>query len=281
MKLGIHTKINEGFAKAVERLVQLDCNTCQVFSRSPRGGKARVWSADEVKTFRDLCRRHQISPVVVHIPYIINPATSDPEMHAYAVSIIKEDLARADLLGAAYLVLHMGSHRGQGPERGLAQVTEALQSALKGYHGQTVLLLENTAGAGSEVGVTFEQLHHILAELKPYQAGICFDTCHGFAAGYDLSGPPSVEETLREFDRLLGLANLKLIHLNDSTFPLGSTKDRHADIGWGKIGERGIKAVLQHPRLRDLPFILETPAGSDADWACNLAEVRRLVRGRQ
>lgn len=278
MRIGIHTSISGGLDKAVKRLASLGCNACQMFSRSPRGGKARVLGETEVKLFRKLCEKNDIDPVVIHIPYLVNPATPDPQMHEYAVSQIKEDMERANLLGAAYLVLHMGSHRGEGVEKGLSQVIKAFNMALEGYLGETRLLLENTSGAGKEVGSTFEQLKEILDGLENKKAGICFDTCHGFAAGYDLSDAAKVEATVEEFDRIIGISNLKLVHANDSMFPLGSTKDRHADIGKGYIGEQGFTALLNHPNLQDVPFILETPADSDEDWMRNLETMRSLVK---
>lgn len=276
MRIGIHTSIGKGFDQAVMRLVRLGCNACQIFSRSPRGGKARALGENEVQVFRQLCEEHDISPVVVHIPYVLNPATSDPEMHEYAVSMIREDMARSNLLGASYLVLHMGSHRGEGPEKGVAQVIKTLNAALDGYNGDTTLLLENTSGAGREVGGTFAQLHQILDGLNNGKSGICFDTCHAFAAGYDLFDNEKVAATVEKLDDIIGLSHLKLIHANDSMFPLGSTRDRHADIGKGHIGETGFKAIINHPSLRDVPFILETPADSDDDWARNLETMKRL-----
>ena len=277
MRLGIHTKINEGFARAVERLALLGCNACQMFSRSPRGGKARILGADEVNLFRDLCVRHDVNPVAVHIPYVLNLATSDPAMHEYAITMVKEDMARANALRASFLVLHMGSHKGEGIDRGLAQVAKALNSAFLGYEGDTMLLLENTSGAGKEVGSTFLQLKQVLDEVKTPQVGICFDTCHGFAAGYDLSDHEKVVNTIMELDKVIGLSNLNLIHANDSMFPLGSTRDRHVDIGKGYIGEAGFQAILNHPKLQEVPFILETPAEQDKDWARNLNTIRRLA----
>lgn len=277
MRLGIHTKINEGFAKAVLRLAKLNCNACQMFSRSPRGGKARVLTDEEVREFRQLCEQYDIDPVVVHIPYVLNLATSDPAKHEYAISMVREDMVRADLLGASYLVLHMGSHHGEGPEQGLAQVAKALNTALADYNGGTILLLENTSGAGKEVGHTFGQLKTVLDRLESRRTGICLDTCHAFAAGYDLSDNDAVISTIAELDRVIGLTRLKLIHANDSMFPLGSTKDRHADIGRGFIGEAGFRAILNNPQLNDVPFILETPAEADEDWQRNLETVRKIA----
>lgn len=277
MRLGIHTSIGAGFDKAVKNLVDLNCNACQLFSRSPRGGKARTLGNSEVQTFRNLCSKHDISPVVIHIPYVLNPATSDSEMHEYATAMIREDINRADTLGASHLVLHMGSHRGAGMETGLSQVVKALNNAVKDYQGQTVLLLENTSGAGSEVGNTFEQLAWILERLDTSSAGICFDTCHGFAAGYDLSDHNKVDNIVNQIEGIIGLSRLKIIHANDAMFPLGSTKDRHAHIGQGYIGEQGFKALLHHPELQGIPFILETPIDDKGDWSSNLATMRRLA----
>lgn len=277
MRLGIHTSIGGGFEKAVKHLVDLNCNACQMFSRSPRGGKARVLGEKEVETFRALCEKNDIDPVAVHIPYVLNLATSDPAMHEYAVSMVKEDLERANLLGASYLVLHMGSHRGEGIETGLSQVAKALEHSLEGYDGNTTVLLENTSGAGKEVGFTFEHLKWVLDQLKTPKAGICFDTCHGFAAGYDLTSGEKVKETFEKLDDLVGISNLKLIHANDSMYPIGSTKDRHAHIGQGYIGEDGFKAILRHPKLKKIPFILETPIDEKGGWAENISAMRRLA----
>lgn len=276
MRLGIHTSISGGFDKAVARLVKLGCNACQIFSRSPRGGKARALGENEVRIFRDLCNQHDINPVAVHIPYVLNLAAVETDKHDYAVAMVKEDMERANLLGASYLVLHMGSHRGAGKETGLQQVAGVLNRALADYDGETVLLLENTSGAGSEVGSTFEELRMVLDQVKTPKTGICFDTCHGFAAGYDLAGFDQVQLTIGRLEQMVGIDKLKLIHLNDSMFPLGSSKDRHADIGSGHIGEEGFKAILQHPKLTDIPLILETPADKDEDWLKNLNTVRRL-----
>ncbi len=279
MRVGIHISISGGFTKAVKRLLELGCNSCQMFSRSPRGGKARDLKEDEVTTFRELCSINDINPVVVHIPYVLNLATPDPDMHRYAAQMVREDLERADALGAAYLVLHMGSHKGEGTEKGLRQVSGALTTALEGYCGNTVLLLENTSGAGSEVGYLFEHLAAVLQMLESDNAGICFDTCHGFAAGYDLSTYERVNGTVDKFDSIIGIDKLKLIHANDAMFPLGSAKDRHADIGAGHIGEEGFRAILNHTLLKDKPFILETPAAGDADWKRNIEALKALLEG--
>lgn len=277
MRLGIHTSISGGFDKAVKNLAELKCNACQIFSRSPRGGKARVLSAEELSLFRQLCETYDINPVVVHIPYVLNLATPDLEMHNYATAMVQEDIERANALGAAYLVLHMGSHRGAGIDEGLNQVSKALVKVLENYDGKTMLLLENTSGGGKEVGFKFEHLKKVLDDLASPKAGICFDTCHGFAAGYDLSDEEKVNSVMEEMDAILGLDNLHIIHANDSMFPLGSTKDRHAHIGKGYIGENGFRAILKHPALINKTFILETPVDDENSWQQNLDTMRSLA----
>ncbi len=278
MRLGIHISIGGGLAKAAQDLAQLECRAGQIFSRSPRGGKAKKLDPQEVALFRQLCVSNDIAPVVVHIPYVLNLATGDPEMHAYAVNMVKEDLVRADMLGAKYLVLHMGSHRGIGEEKGLTQVARALQEVLCDYSGETVLLLENTAGSGSEVGYSFAHLATVLAAIGDAKTGICFDTCHGFAAGYDLSGEKEVAATIESIDRIVGLNRLKLIHANDAMYQLGSKKDRHAHIGHGHIGAAGFRALLHHPAIKDVAFILETPVNEQGDFAYNLNVMRHLAK---
>jgi len=277
MRFGIHVSIGGGLAKAAQELAGLGGNACQMFSRSPRGGKAKKLDPQEVLIFRQLCAGHDIDPVVVHIPYVLNLAAADPEMHAYAADMVREDMVRANLLGARYLVLHMGSHRGAGEEKGLAQVVLALREVLRDYAGETVLLLENTAGGGSEVGYSFEHLAAVLAGIGHAKTGICFDTCHGFAAGYDLAGEKAVDATIESLEKTVGLKRLKLIHANDAMFPLGSKKDRHAHIGQGYIGETGFRALLHHPALAEVPFVLETPVNEQGDYASNLQALRRLA----
>ncbi|TLM99680.1 deoxyribonuclease IV [bacterium] len=278
MRFGFHVSIGGGLPKAVGELAKLEAGACQMFSRSPRGGKAKKLDPQEVRLFRELCTKHDINPVVVHIPYVLNLATSDPEMHAYAVDMVREDMERANTLGARYLVLHLGSHRGAGEEKGLAQVMLALQEVLRIYTGETVLLLENTAGGGAEVGYSFEHLAVLMAGIAHEKTGICFDTCHGFAYGYDLAGERAVDDTFNALDKIVGLRHLKLIHANDSMFPIGSKKDRHAHIGRGYIGETGFRAILRHPALQDVPFILETPVDEQGDFATNLETLRRLAQ---
>ncbi len=277
MKFGIHVKIGKGLGEAVKTAVSYGCDTFQMFSRSPRGGKARAFGSDELKTFHALRQENSIAPVVVHAPYILNLANPDQEMHDYAISLVREDMDRAARLGAEYLVVHVGSHRGSGEAVGLEQMAKGVRQVLEGDQGNTVILLENTSGAGSELGQCFEHLGWLLKELDSARVGVCFDTCHAFGAGYNLTSQRAVDETLDEFDKLVGLDKLKVIHCNDSAFPQGSKKDRHAHIGQGLIGGDGFKALVNNVALKDIPFILETPVDEKGDWAANLAALRSLV----
>lgn len=227
-----------------------------------------------------------MAPVVVHIPYLINPASPDERFWRDCVAAFAEDLARADELGAEYLVIHPGSHKGAGLEEGITRVGEALRRVHEGYQGRTMVLLENTAGSGHTVGRTFEELERIAeASGVADRLGLCFDTAHAFAAGYPVTTPEGLRATMAEIARRFGKSALRVVHANDSAAPQGSNKDRHADIGKGHIGEKGFEVILSDPSLAPLPFVLETPVKKDPeDDLRNLAAIRRiaarLARGR-
>lgn len=277
MRIGMHVKIGQGLPEAVKSAVSYGCNTFQMFSRSPRGGKARPFTEEELNEFHRLVTENKISPVIVHMPYILNLANPDEEMHKYAVRLILEDLERADQLQAQYLVLHVGSHRGTGEEIGLLQMVNGLAEIINNYAGQVTILLENTAGAGHELGYRFEHLAWIMERLKTDKVAVCFDTCHAFGAGYNLVTEEAVQKTLQDFDSVIGLDLLKVIHANDSAYPLGSKKDRHAHIGKGLIGPEGFRTLLHDQRLHEVPFILETPVDKEGDWVSNLKTLRSLA----
>lgn len=277
MKLGIHVKIGKGLGEAAKMALSYGCQTFQMFSRSPRGGKARTFSEKELQEFHKIIEENGIAPVVVHMPYVLNLATSDEAMHEYAVRMIEEDLERCGQLKAQYLVLHVGSHRGAGEEAGLKQMLKGLEEVLSSYEGNTIILLENTSGSGNELGYKFEHIAWLLQKLNTTRVGVCYDTCHAFGAGYDLSSREAVKGTMEQFDAIIGRHNLKVIHCNDSAYQLGSKKDRHAHIGQGLIGREGFAALLKYPGLQDIPFILETPVDDNGGWAENLQILRSLA----
>lgn len=259
--------------------VSLGCGTVQVFSRSPRGGKARQLEPAEIAGMRRVLTEGDCRPLVVHMPYFVNLAMPDGDKLEYSLSVLAEDLERAEALGAPYLVAHVG-HRSEGEDerQGLARSARSLAEVLSRARSSTTLLLENTAGMGKELGSRFEHLAELI-ELSggSDRLGVCLDLCHAFGAGYDVSSRQGVEKTIRNFERTLGLDRLRLIHCNDSKEPCGSKRDRHANVGKGMIGLGGVRALLEHQALRVVPWILETPVDSPEDFAGDLKTLRDLI----
>ena len=280
MRLGVHVSIAGGLSEAVERAKRLGCSTMQIFSRSPRGGPAPKLPAETAETFDTQRRRAGIDPLAVHSPYIINLASPDARMWKQSLRLYQEEYARASLLNAQYLVTHVGSHRGSGDAAGIARVAEALNRTLTASRSTLMILLENTAGSGQGLGDQFEQLAAMRGLVAAKErVGICLDTAHLFAAGHPIHTAEGLEQVLASFDRLVGLKNLRLIHLNDSKVPFGSRVDRHWHIGQGHLGLEAIRRFINHPQLKALPFILETPKKTEADDPRNLSTVRKLVHG--
>ena len=280
--LGCHLSIARGLPRAIDEAERLGNCALQLFTHSPAVWRMKAIPGEVADRFR---ARRSASPVrylAVHTMYLLNLATPDDALYERSVAGLVEEVRRATGLGADALVTHLGAHVGGGIDRGIDRIVGALDrlaEASSGFAGLH-LLLENTAGSGTTVGSSFEELAAILAAVADGpRLGVCLDTCHAFAAGYDLRTDVAVAGTLDRFDRTIGLDRLEMIHLNDSRFPLGARRDRHAHIGRGEIGAAGIGAVLRHPRTRELPFVLETPKEIDgrpnADEV-NLAAVRRL-----
>jgi deoxyribonuclease-4 len=278
MRLGVHVPIAGGLLEAVKRAKRLGCTTMQIFSRSPRGGTPPALSLELAEQFDAARRAAGIEPLAVHGPYIINLASPEAAMWKRSLALYRDEYARASRLKAQHLVTHVGSHRGQGETAGLSRVAQALNRTLAGAASGPAILLENTAGSGQGLGYRFEQLAAIRdAVAARERVGICLDTAHLFAAGYAIHTAEGLERTVDEFDRALGLEHLKLIHLNDSKVPFDSRVDRHWHIGQGHIGLAAFRRIVTHRRLKDVPFILETPKSGDAEDRRNLATVRRLA----
>ena len=255
--LGTHMSIAEGIAKMAENVVKMNANTMQIFSRNPRGSSYKNYSKEEVECFQKIRRENQFGPLLAHAPYTMNLASADERVYEFACMVIREDIARMDALQIENIVFHPGSHTGIGTEAGIRNIVAGLDQAITGEES-IMILLETMSGKGTEIGVSFEELKEIRDGVKhPERIGVCLDTCHVFAAGYDIVN--DLDKVLEEFDRVLGLDLLRAIHLNDSMMPFGSHKDRHAAIGEGEIGLEALLRVLEHPLLRELPFYLETP----------------------
>jgi deoxyribonuclease-4 len=221
-----------------------------------------------------------MDPIVAHMPYLPNLASAEQTVYKKSVSTLKSELRRCGQLKIPYLVTHLGSHMGKGHDQGLRNILKALDTALSMADNGVVLLLENEAGSRNSMGSSFEEIQAIINGLEAHsdRIGVCFDTCHAFAAGYDLRNEDSVEATVNELDRIIGLREIKVIHANDSKGGLNSKVDRHEHIGLGKIGEEGFKALVHQEKLRELPFIMETPMDEIRDDYANLKKLRELAR---
>ena len=257
LTIGTHMSIAKGLAKTAENVVEMGANTMQIFSRNPRGSNFKTYTDEEIAKFQKIRRDNQFGPLLAHAPYTMNLASAQEKVYEFACTVIREDTARMDALGIENMVFHPGSHTGIGIEAGIENIIAGLDQAITGEENITILL-ETMTGKGTEIGARFEHLKAIRDGVKhPERIGICLDTCHVFAAGYDIV--TDLDGVLEEFDQVLGLELLKAIHLNDSMMPFGSHKDRHATIGSGEIGMNTLLQVLRHPLLRELPFYLETP----------------------
>ncbi|HHY47429.1 MAG TPA: deoxyribonuclease IV [Firmicutes bacterium] len=277
MRIGVHVSIAGGVDKAVTRAADLGCDTMQVFSRSPRTLRSRPLDEGEVARFRGNVERTGICPVVIHIPYLLNLASPQENTYSASVEALCEDMGRAGALGAQFLVIHPGSHLGQGVAEGIRRISRAIERALSSP-GHPMLLLETVSGAGTEIGARFEELRDMMAGVTDAsRVGVCIDTCHLWASGYDVRTPEGLEETLSHLDTVIGFDKVKVVHLNDSVYGRGSRKDRHAHIGEGTIGDEGFRVILGHPRLRNLSFILETPNPTPEDDFRNLRHARALA----
>ncbi len=276
--------IAKGFPRAIDEAEELGNNALQFFSHAPSAWRMKELTDEIAGRFRDRRSASSIDHLAVHTMYLLNLAGPDDGLYERSVHALIEEVRRAGLLGADALVTHLGAHVGSGHEAGIDRIVGAIDQLVGSPVWAEVsgvrLLLENTAGSGTTIGSSFDELGAILAAVADAtRIGVCFDTCHAFAAGYDLRTRTVVNGTLERFDRVVGLDRLEMIHLNDSRFALGSRRDRHAHVGRGEIGAAGIGAVVRHPCLRDTPFVLETPKAIDgrvdADRV-NLAAVRRL-----
>lgn len=277
MRFGAHVSIAGEMSAALERAKDLHISVFQIFSQSPRG-KGRLPSEKEIKNFRQRYKELAFQDFYLHSPYYVNLASANPKVWHSSISSLVEALKVTELLGANYLVVHTGNHRGQGVEEGIKRVAKALKGILSQTSSTTTLLLENTAGQGTAIGCRWEEIASIIEGCGVEERlGTCMDTCHAFASGYDIRTREKIDETLAQFDRIIGLARLKLLHGNDSKGALGSRLDRHEHIGRGRIGLAGFQALVNHPALQHLDMIIETPkmgSGSDRE---NLDILTRLV----
>lgn len=269
MKIGCHLSSAGGYLAMAQTAVSIGANVFQFFTRNPRGGAAKPIDRNDVAAFRDYAAEHGIGPILAHAPYTLNAAGAEARVRDFAASVFLDDLKRLEFTPGALYNFHPGSHVGQGTEKGLDLIADLLLRAYAAAPDdgwKTAVLLETMAGKGSEIGRSFEEIRALIDRVesrlpsastaRPH-VGVCLDTCHVWDGGYDIVG--DLDGVVDAFDRVIGLERLMAVHINDSMNALGSHKDRHEKIGKGKIGLEAFRRIVNHPKLRDLPFYLETP----------------------
>ena len=271
INIGCHLSAAKGYEHMGKEALKIDANTFAFFTRNPRGGKLKALDIEDVQKLLKIAEANNFGKLVAHAPYTLNPCSKDKKVRDFAYIAMSEDMERMEHTPGNYYNFHPGSHVGQGAEAGIEMIAELLNQILKPEH-TTIVLLETMAGKVSEIGGNFEELAAIIdkVELKD-KIGVCMDTCHVSDAGYDIIN--DLDGVLEEFDRIVGLAYLKAMHINDSLNPTGAHKDRHAKIGEGHLGTETIVNVITHPKLKHLPFILETPNELDG-YAAEIALLR-------
>lgn len=281
MQVGLHVSIAGSIDKAVDNAVAKECSAFQIFTRNPRGWAAKPLTSSDATNFKEKLAKTKIDrfATVAHMPYLPNLSSPEDDPFSRSLDSLIDEAKRCSKLGIPYLVAHLGSHKGKGDEKGIEMLVKAFTKAAKDTSDDVMILLENTAGQKNSVGSDLDQLGSILSQLKPAKRfGICFDTCHGFAAGYDMSTEKGAAATLEKLDKAIGFEHLKILHLNDSKGELGSNLDRHEHIGLGHIGEKGLGYIIKTINRKKIPIILETPIDERRDDAGNLKKVRELAQ---
>ena len=279
MQIGCHVSISGSIDKSIDNAVERECSAFQIFTRNPRGWNAKELSKNDITNFQDKLKNSKIDrfATCAHMPYLPNLATPKEDGFEKSVKTLISEVERCAQLGIPYLVTHLGSHLGTGDEAGIKKLVEGLTRAAQ-TKNDVMILLENTAGQKNSVGSDFKQLGEIFKQLKPAKKfGVCFDTCHAFVAGYDLKTEDKVKETFAEFNKYVGIENLKILHLNDAKGEIGCNLDRHYHLGLGGIGEKGIAAVIKFANKKKIPIILETPIDNERDDFENIRKAKEFA----
>ena len=279
MLIGCHVSISGSIDKAVDNAVERECSAFQIFTRNPRGWRAKDLTDIDIENFKEKLKENNFDrfATCAHMPYLPNLSSPKEDGYEKSVNSLVEEVERCGKLGIPYLVTHLGSHLGTGKEEGIKRLVKGLTKAGQ-VKNDVMILLENTAGQKNSVGSDFKQLGEIFKQLKPIKKfGICFDTCHAFVSGYDLRNEKVVKETFKEFEKHVGMDNLKILHLNDAKGELGCNLDRHYHIGLGNIGEEGITAVVKLISKKKIPIVLETPIDDIRDDFENVRIVKELI----
>ena len=276
----MHVSIAGSIDRAVDNAVAMECTAFQIFTRNPRGWAAKPLSSKDITSFKEKLVASKIDryATVAHMPYLPNLSSPDEDPFAKSLDSLVNEIKRCNKIGVPFIVAHLGSHKGAGDKTGIEKLVKAFTKAAQDTSSDVMILLENTAGQKNSVGSNFEQLASILFQLKPAKRfGICLDTCHAFAAGYDLRKEKTASQTLDKFDKAIGFEHLRILHLNDSKGELGCNRDRHEHIGLGQIGELGLSYVIKKANSKKIPIILETPIDERRDDLGNMKKVRELA----
>lgn len=273
LRVGAHTSISGGVQNAVDEQVELGGNCGQIFTHSPQVWKHTPADEEDVEAFRERSDANDVGPWMIHASYLVNLCTPKDDLRRKSIDSMQQELDAADRLGVPYVNVHLGAHTGAGVDGGLANAASALDEL--DVPADVTILVESDAGSGTKLGGQFEHLAQVLDDAD-HDLEVCVDTAHAFAAGYDLSTAKGVEDTLTEFDDVVGLEHLAYFHLNDSKHGCGTNKDEHAHIGEGEIGVEGFETLVNEPRVRDRPFVLETPTENGKSFQWNIERVREL-----
>ncbi len=278
MRIGIHVSAAGGVVNSPQNAHEVGAEVFQIFSRSPHGGPAKPITKTVQQQFQQAMNKYRFDTFYIHAPYFINLASEKNKIYYGSIAVLREELERGSLLGCKAMMTHIGSFGTLTDKAGIDRVVKAIVKIMEGYKGSAQFLLEMSAGSGRIIGDTFEELAAILFDkrLKKLNLGICLDTCHAFASGYDLRDKPNMERVLKQFDKVIGLKHLILLHANDSKGELGGHLDRHEHIGKGQIGETAFRLLAHNKHLRKLDWILETPKDSSRAEVNNIATLKRL-----
>lgn len=280
MQVGLHVSIAGSIDKAVDNAVATGCTAFQIFTRNPRGWAVKPLTSSDASNFKEKLAKSKIDrfATVAHMPYLPNLSSPEEDPFARSLDSLIDEVKRCSKLGIPYIVAHLGSHKGKGDKKGIEMLVRAFTKAAADTPDDVMILLENTAGQKNSVGSDLDQLGSILSQLKPAKRfGICFDTCHAFAFGYDMHTEKGAASTLEKLDKSIGYDRLKILHLNDSKGELGSNLDRHEHIGLGHIGEKGMRYIIKAINRKKIPIILETPIDERRDDVGNLNKVKDLA----
>lgn len=276
MNIGCHLSSSGGFTAMAKTAIGIGANTFQFFSRNPRGGSVKAIDPKDIENFLSISTENNFSKIVAHAPYTLNLCSATDHICKFSRDIFADDLKRLENIKGSFYNFHPGSHTGQGTAVGIKKITDAINEILKDNQ-TTIVLLETMTGKGSEVGGNFEELRMIIDNVRLNdKIGVCLDTCHVFDGGYDIVN--NLESTIEEFDKIIGIKKLKAVHLNDSKNICGSRKDRHEQIGKGKIGLEAFESIINHKHFRDLPFILETPQEDLSGYAREIELLKSVYK---